>query len=97
MSIAASKFSPEKDNFLKENRFHLKTMLFPQLLDKVDIRWFEDGQCELYHLQDDLGERHNLAAEQPQQVEVLVEELDAWLASVDAKLPQPRAEAETSP
>jgi arylsulfatase A-like enzyme len=53
------------------------------------IEWYEDGRLELFNLADDLGERNNLAAAQPERVARLREELEAWRKDVGAKLPTP--------
>ena len=59
------------------------------------IEFFEDGRLELYDLQKDLGERHNLAAEQPQKVAELHERLRTWRSAVDARLPTPNPNHKT--
>jgi len=53
------------------------------------IEWFEDNCLELLNLAADLGEQTNLAAQEPQRVEKLRDELHAWQKSVGAKLPIP--------
>ena len=53
------------------------------------IEFFEDRHVELYHLTDDVGETHDLAAERRDVVGELRPMLHAWLRSVDAKIPQP--------
>ncbi|MCA9081513.1 MAG: DUF4976 domain-containing protein, partial [Planctomycetaceae bacterium] len=51
------------------------------------IEFFETGGVELYNLRDDLGEQHNLAAEQPQRIGQMRERLAAWRTEVSAKMP----------
>lgn len=51
------------------------------------IRWYEDGANELYNLEDDPGERYDLSALLPEKAGALAEELDDWLAEVDANMP----------
>lgn len=51
------------------------------------IYYHEDGRNELYHLDDDPGEQHDLAAEMPERVGQMRSRLDDWLASTDAKFP----------
>ena len=59
------------------------------------IEFFEDHRLELYNLQDDIGERHNLAAEQPQKAAELNRRLQAWRSSVGADAtPNPNRKAE---
>lgn len=53
------------------------------------IEFFEDGRLELYDLEADIAEDHNLAAEEPELAASLRERLAAWRESVEAKLPQP--------
>ena len=53
------------------------------------IEWLEDGTIELYDLENDIGEIHNLAATMPQKAEELRKLLDNWRRHVDAKMPIP--------
>lgn len=52
------------------------------------IEFFEEGQLELYHLRDDLSERHNLAADQPERAQALQTALNRWRKEVKARMPQ---------
>ena len=52
------------------------------------IQYFENGQLEVYNLQDDPGEAKNLAEEQPQRRDELLRALEAWRKSVNAPLPR---------
>src|SRR5699024_3289076 len=52
------------------------------------IRFFEDEHCELYDLEADIGEQHDLAAAEPAVVEQLRRELDEHLADAHALIPQ---------
>jgi len=51
------------------------------------IELFDDMRVELYNLQDDIGERHNLAAQMPAKVEELRTRLHAWRKEVGAQMP----------
>lgn len=51
---------------------------------------YEDGRVHLYNLKDDIGERTDLAAEQPQRVSQMRASLHAWYKTVDAKFLQPK-------
>jgi arylsulfatase A-like enzyme len=51
------------------------------------IEWFEDDRVELFDLARDPGETANLAASEPQRVEVLRAELHAWQKEVGAQFP----------
>ena len=53
------------------------------------IEWYEDGKTELYHLKDDLGEQHDLAASQPAKASELVKLLHDWRIKMDAQMPTP--------
>jgi arylsulfatase A-like enzyme len=53
------------------------------------IEFFEDGRLELYDLRRDLGERRDLAAEQPGIVRDLHARLRAWRVQVEAMIPKP--------
>jgi arylsulfatase A-like enzyme len=52
------------------------------------IEFFEDGRLELYHLGDDIGEKHNLAGELAEQTRQLHALLQGWRGQVDARLPE---------
>ena len=56
------------------------------------IEFFEDGREELYNLKDDIGESHNLAADNPKMVRELHEKILAWREKVGAKMPTKNAE-----
>lgn len=55
------------------------------------LEWQEDGRVELFNLAQDLGERQDLAAREPQRVAQLRDELRAWQKHVGAKAPTPNA------
>ena len=48
------------------------------------IEFFENGQLELYNLSNDIGEKHNLAAEYPDRVAELQKQLSNWRKEVGA-------------
>jgi arylsulfatase A-like enzyme len=52
------------------------------------IEWYEGG-VELYNLADDVGEKHNLAADHPAKVKDLQGKLAAWRKEVGALMPTP--------
>jgi arylsulfatase A-like enzyme len=54
------------------------------------IERFEDGRVHLYDLQNDIGERQDLADQYPERVEQMRSRLHAWYKQVDAKFLQPR-------
>ena len=49
--------------------------------------YFEDGRIELYDLESDPGEAHDLAAEFPERAAALHTRLLAWRAELDAPVP----------
>jgi arylsulfatase A len=51
------------------------------------IRFYDDDTVELYDLESDQGEKHDLAATKPDQARELREELDRWLEESGAKMP----------
>ena len=53
------------------------------------IEWYEDGSLELYNLPQDIGEKTNLAAQQPDKAIALHEKLVAWRKDVGALMPTP--------
>lgn len=52
------------------------------------IRLFETGSCELYDLDQDTGEDHDLATAEPDRVAWMSRQLNSWLGSVDAQIPR---------
>jgi uncharacterized sulfatase len=53
------------------------------------LEFFEDGHLELYNLQQDMGEKHNLAATMPDKADELRVMLASWRKSVGADMPEP--------
>ncbi len=53
------------------------------------IEWYEDGSRELFNIREDMGEKHNRAAEMPEKVRELAAKLDAWRRDVGAVMPSP--------
>ncbi|MDE2978122.1 MAG: sulfatase-like hydrolase/transferase, partial [Acidobacteriota bacterium] len=67
------------------------------------VERYEDGQVHLYDLDADVGERNDLAAEQPERVAEMRARLHAWYGEVGARFlsalpdgPEPWRPAETS-
>lgn len=50
-------------------------------------QYFEDGDLELYHLRDDIGETTNLAKKNPEKAQELLETLTAWQKEISAPIP----------
>lgn len=57
--------------------------------DRVDSdgRYQIGHHLELFHLREDLGERHNLADSEPRRVRLLQQQLHAWMRQVRAEMP----------
>lgn len=53
------------------------------------IEWYEDGSLELFNLHDDIGEKKNLAAQNPDKVKELHTKLVAWRTEIKAIMPTP--------
>jgi arylsulfatase A-like enzyme len=51
------------------------------------IEFYDDLRVELYNLRDDVGERNNLAAAEPERVKSLRNQLHEWRDAVDAQMP----------
>jgi arylsulfatase A-like enzyme len=53
------------------------------------IEFFEDNHLELYNLREDLGEKDNLAKDEPKRAREMHQVLEEWREKVKAKIPQP--------
>jgi arylsulfatase A-like enzyme len=60
------------------------------------IEYFEEGRQELYNLQNDIGEKHNLAKDNPEKVKELHTKLASWQQSVGAKMPTKNTEVKAA-
>ena len=58
---------------------------------------FEDGRVHLFNLAEDLGERNDVAKENPQRVQEMRGKLHAWYWEVDAKFLRKRPNAADGP
>lgn len=54
------------------------------------MKFYEGNRLELYNLDEDIGEAHNLAEERPEKRDQLLRQLNEWLETHDAPLPQPK-------
>jgi arylsulfatase A-like enzyme len=61
------------------------------------MEFLEDGRLELYHLREDIGERVNLAAAQPERARALHARLLAWRREINAPMPTPNGAAAAPP
>lgn len=56
------------------------------------IEWYEEGRpIELFNLADDIGEKHNVAEENPRRVEQLLTKLRQWRTETNAIMPSRRS------
>lgn len=53
------------------------------------IHWYEGNRIELYDLDKDIGEKTNLAKQQPKRTAEMLKKLNAWRKEVKAIAPQP--------
>jgi len=53
------------------------------------IEWYEDKRVELYNLRNDLGEKNNLATDNPETAAALTARLHDWRTDVNAQMPRP--------
>jgi arylsulfatase A-like enzyme len=51
------------------------------------IEFLEDGKLELYDLSSDIGEKKNLAKDQPEKAKALLAQLQTWRKEVNAPMP----------
>jgi arylsulfatase A-like enzyme len=56
------------------------------------MKFYEGNHLELYNLEEDLGEEHNLAEERPNKRRVLHDRLQRWLEENNAPMPRPKRE-----
>ncbi|MEI6236214.1 MAG: sulfatase [Planctomycetota bacterium] len=57
------------------------------------IEWYEDGALELYNIPQDISEKNNLAAKEPDRTKELHAKLIAWRKEVGALMPTPNENA----
>ncbi len=54
------------------------------------LEYYENGTVQLFDLENDIGERNDLAASQPEIAKMLKKKLHDWRDEVDAKMPYPK-------
>jgi arylsulfatase A len=60
------------------------------------VEFFNDMHVELYNIRTDIGETHDLAAEQPERAKELRARLHAWREEVGAQMPTPNPKYDPS-
>jgi len=53
------------------------------------MEFMEDKRAELYNLKDDIGEKNNLAASDPDRAKAMLDKLHAWQTAIKAPMPTP--------
>ncbi len=61
------------------------------------MEFLEDGRLELYNLREDIGEKRNLAAAQPERARTMLAQLQAWRAEIKAPMPTKNDAAREAP
>lgn len=61
------------------------------------MEFFENGRLELYNLRQDIGERNNLIASQPEKAKELHARLVAWREEFSAPMPTPNKDIRKAP
>ncbi len=61
------------------------------------MEFLEDGRLELYNLREDIGEKRNLAAAQPERARAMLAQLQAWRAEIKAPMPTKNDAAREAP
>jgi hypothetical protein len=59
-------------------------------------RFVLGSRNELFHLENDLSEQHDLAAQMPEKVAELMADLQAWWKETDAQFPRPNPNMDRS-
>lgn len=54
------------------------------------LQFFEDNLIELYNLDDDIGEHHDLSKEYPDKVKELLGKIEGWREKMNAPIPKPK-------
>ena len=60
------------------------------------LEYFENGSVQLFDLENDLGEQHDISKENPEMTQKLLKMLQDWRKETDAKMPQ-RKTVDTKP
>ncbi len=61
------------------------------------MEFLEEGRLELYNLREDIGEKRNLAAAQPERARAMLAQLQAWRAEIKAPMPTKNDAAREAP
>ena len=54
------------------------------------LEYFENGTVQLFDLENDIGEQHDISKQQPETTKKLLKMLQNWRKDVDAKMPYPK-------
>lgn len=61
------------------------------------LEYFENGTVQLFDLEKDIGEKHDISRERPEITQKLLQMLHDWQQEVDAKMPAVKTAASKSP
>ena len=61
------------------------------------VYWYKDKHFDLFNIREDIGEKNNIAVQQPGRVKELAKKLGDYLRSVDAQRPSYKKEGELAP
>ncbi len=59
------------------------------------LEYFENGTVQLFDLESDIGEKHDLSTEDPKTTQKLLKRLRDWRQKIDAKMPEVKTAAST--
>ena len=79
-------YSPKEDNG-RDPLFRTRPGSVVMLDNWKLHQYFEDGGIELYYLNEDVGERHNLVDSYPEKANELLAVLENWRAKTNAPIP----------
>jgi arylsulfatase A-like enzyme len=80
-----------------ENTYRTKPVSVVRSGNHKLLEFLEDGRIELYNLQEDVGEKNNLASQMPELKKELSEKLHAWRMDIKAPMPSKNIKGDNAP
>jgi arylsulfatase A-like enzyme len=80
-----------------ENSYRTKPVSVVRSGNHKLLEFLEDGRIELYNLQEDVGEKNNLASQMPELKKELSEKLHAWRMDIKAPMPSKNIKGDNAP
>jgi arylsulfatase A-like enzyme len=77
----------DKNNKTVKGNFRTRPVSVIRSGDYKLLQYYEDGRIELYNLKEDIGEKNDLAAANPEKAAELNEKLQLWKTTVNAPVP----------